>query len=218
MNPLTRFAALVALAAIAPLAALAGPLQVTVVDKEGKPVPYAVVVLRPSGQGVPAHPLPTHVTINQEKMRFVPAVTLVATGAKATFVNNDPWEHHVRASPAGLLNFDAGSGFELRLDGKAEGKPAKSAEAVFDKPGPVLLGCHLHASMRGHVYVSDSPWAALTDASGVAAFDHAPDGPAFMRVWDAEQLIDLPPQELKLTSAPAKARVQLTVVPRRKRV
>lgn len=213
-----RFAVTLALAALVPWAALAGALQVTVLDKEGKPVPDAVVVLRPSAGGAPHTALPRQVTINQEKMRFVPAVTLAATGTKALFVNNDPWEHHVRASPAGAMNFDGTGGFEFRLDGKPEGKPAKTAEAVFDKPGAVLLGCHLHASMRGHVYVSDSPWAALTNEQGVASFDAVPEGPAFMRVWQADQLIDLPPQELKLTAAPAKASVQLNVVPRRRRV
>jgi plastocyanin len=216
LTPRLLLPALIAL--LAPMAALAGTVQVLVLDREGKPVPDAVVVLRPSAAGAPAFTLPRQVTINQEKMRFVPAVALVAQGAKATFVNNDPWEHHVRASPAGVLNFDAGSGFELRLDGKAEGKAPKSAEAVLDKPGAVLLGCHLHASMRGHVYVSDSPWAMLTDAQGVAAFERVPDGPAFMRVWQADQLIDLPPQELKVSPAPMNARVQLSVVPRRRRV
>ncbi|HVZ46982.1 MAG TPA: plastocyanin [Ramlibacter sp.] len=212
------FAAGTVLAALAPFAASAGALQVTVLDKEGKPVADAVVVLRPVAAGAPVKPLPDHVTINQEKMRFVPAVSLVAVGAKGTFTNNDPWEHHVRASPAGVLNFDAGSGFELRLDGKPEGKAAKSAEAVFDKAGPILLGCHLHASMRGHVYVSDSPWAALTNGEGIASFERVPEGNAQMRVWQADQLIDLPPEELKLTAAPAKASVQLTVVPKRRRI
>lgn len=214
-----RGAALAALCMASPLAALAGALQVTVLDKDGKPVPDAVVVLAPSAAGAPRAPLPARVTINQEKMRFLPAVSLVGVGARATFTNNDPWEHHVRASPAGVQNFDsnAAGGFELRLDGKPEGKPGKSAEASFDKPGAVLLGCHLHASMRGHVYVSDSPWAALTGEQGVAAFEGVPDGPVFVRVWQADQLIDVPPQQLTLTAAPAKATVQLSVVPRRRR-
>ena len=147
-------------------AAVAGNLQVTVTDKEGKPVQDAVVVLVPSPGAPPKTGLPMAATINQEKMRFVPAVALVAVGAKGHFVNNDPWEHHVRASAAGAQQFDAAQsgGFELRLDGKPEGKPARTADASFDKAGAVLLGCHLHASMRGHVYVSDSPWAALTNA------------------------------------------------------
>jgi plastocyanin len=200
--------------------AQAGPLQVTVLDKEGKPVPEAVVALAPSHPGAGPHTLPTHVTINQQKMRFVPAVSLVAAGAKGTFVNNDPWEHHVRGSAAGIMSFDDSDkgGFEFRLDGKMPGKPPKQAEVTFDKPGPVLLGCHLHASMRGHVYVSDTPWAAITTADGTATFDSVPDGPVFVRVWDADQLIDLPPQQMVLTAAPAKTTLHLSVVPRRKRI
>jgi plastocyanin len=211
-------AALCALAFAA--ASHAGALQITVVDKEGQPVRDAVVVLAPSAAGAPKQPLPTHVTITQEKMRFVPAVSLVAVGAKGTFVNNDPWEHHVRASAAGTKSFDDGGagGFELRLDGKPEGKPAKTAQAAFERPGPVLLGCHLHASMKGHVYVSDSPWAMLTGDDGAATFDDVPDGPVFVRVWQADQLIDLPPQQMRLTAAPAKATMHLSIVPRRRRV
>ena len=209
-----------ALALCLPLMAQAGSLQVSVLDREGKPVPDAVVVLAPPPGGAPRPPLPTKVTISQEKMRFVPAVALVGVGAQGTFVNNDPWEHHVRASAAGVHNFEAASsgGFELRLDGKPEGKPGKVAEAMFDKPGPVLLGCHLHASMRGHVYVSDTPWASLTNSDGVASFEAVPEGPVKVRVWQADQLIDLPAQQVVLGAAPAKATLQLSVVPRRRRV
>jgi plastocyanin len=209
----------VALSALA-AAASAGNLQVSVVDKEGKPVIDAVVVVQPATAGAPRTPLPMQTTISQEKMRFVPAVTLVGVGAKARFVNYDPWEHHVRASAAGVAQFNASSsdGFVLRLDGKDEGKPAGFADATFDKAGAVLLGCHLHASMRGHVYVSDSPWAAITDAEGVARFDAVPDGMAQLRVWHADQLLDIAPQRLSLTAAPAKASMQLSVVPRRRRI
>lgn len=208
-----------ALCVLAPLAAHAGTLQVWVLDKEGKPVQDAVVVLVPSAGGVPKAPLPMRVTINQEKMRFTPPVAVVAVGAKGSFTNNDPWAHHVRASPAGALEFNSSQGgFELLLDGKPDGKPGKSAEATFDKAGAVLLGCHLHASMRGHVYVSESPWAALTGAEGNAVFDAVPAGPVFVRVWQADQLIAVPAQQMTLTDAPAKTTVQLTVVPRRRRV
>jgi plastocyanin len=213
-----RSLAALALAAFA-FSVQAGALKVTVLDKEGRPVPDAVVVLAPSAPGTPA-PLPDHVTITQQNMRFVPAVSLVRVGAVGTFVNNDPWEHHVRASAAGILNFDAPSsgGFELRLDGKANGKPAQSAEANFDAPGPVLLGCHLHASMKAHVFVSDTPWAALSGEDGSASFAAVPEGPVRIRVWQADQLLELPAQQMTLTAAPAKATVQLQVLPRRRRV
>jgi plastocyanin len=215
---MSRFIA-AALIGCAALAAHAGSLQVSVLDKEGKPVPDAVVVLVPSAGGAPKQALPNRITINQEKMRFVPAVSLVAVGGKGNFVNNDPWAHHVRASPAGALEFNKSSGgFEMLLDGKREGKPPRSGEATFDKAGPVLLGCHLHASMRGHVYVSDSPWAAVTGEDGNASFDAVPAGAVLVRVWQADQLIAVPPSQMTLTDAPAKATVNLTVVPRRRRV
>lgn len=200
--------------------AAAGNLQVLVLDKEGKPVADAVVVVLPANKGEPKTPLPQQVTVNQEKMRFIPAVSVVAVGAKAKFINNDPWEHHVRGSAAGFAQFNAaaGSGFELRLDGKADGKPGKSAEAVFEKAGAVLLGCHIHGSMRGHVYVSESPWAVLTGADGIANVEQIPDGPAQVKVWHADQLIDIASQPASVSAAPAKATMQLSVVPRRRRI
>lgn len=200
-------------------AAWAGNLQVSVLDKEGKPVIDAVVVLVPTTAGAPKTPLPMQATILQEKMRFVPAVSVVGAGARARFINNDPWEHHVRASAAGVMQFNAGAddGFVLRLDGKAEGKPAKYADASFDKAGAVLLGCHLHASMRGHVYVSDSPWATTTNADGMASFEAVPEGAVQVKVWHADQFIDIAPLRTTLTAAPGKATMQLSVVPRRRR-
>ena len=208
-----------ALAALSGWAA-AGNLQVLVLDKEGKPVADAVVVVLPANKGEPRAPLPLQVTINQEKMRFIPAVSVVGVGARAKFVNNDPWEHHVRGSAAGFAQFNAaaGSGFELRLDGKADGKPGKSAEAVFEKAGAVLLGCHIHGSMRGHVYVSESPWAVLTGADGIANVEQIPDGGAQIKVWHADQLLDIAPQQTSVSATPGKATMQLTVVPRRRRI
>jgi plastocyanin len=201
--------------------AAAGNLSVLVLDKEGKPAPDAVVVVVPSSKaGSPKNPLPTQVTIYQEKMRFVPAVSVVAVGAKAQFVNNDPWEHHVRASAAGVAQFNAaaGEGFELRLDGKPEGKQARTADATFSKAGAVLLGCHIHGSMRGHVYVSESPWAVLTNAEGVAQIEQLPDGVAQIKVWHADQLIDIAPQAYTVAASPGKLTLQLSVVPRRRRI
>lgn len=200
--------------------ASAGNLHVLVIDKDGKPVPDAVVVVVPANKGAPKAALPTQVTISQEKMRFIPAVSVVAVGAKALFVNNDPWEHHVRASAAGFAQFNTANsgGFELRLDGRPEGKPGKSAEAVFEKAGAVLLGCHIHGSMRGHVYVSDSPWALLTGADGIANVEQIPDGAAQIRVWHADQLLDIAPQAATVSATPGKATLQLTVVPRRRRI
>ena len=203
--------------------AMAGSLVVSVLDKEGKPVPDAVVVISPANTlATPKSPLPVQAAIAQEKMQFIPAVTLVGVGSKVSFVNNDSWDHHVRSSPAGMGQFSAThAGFELRLEGKSDGKPPKAVEIRLDKAGVLgstLLGCYLHGSMRGYIYVSESPWAVKTSAEGLAVFDDLPDGGAQVLVWQGEQLIDLPPQRVTISGAPSKSQFQLTVVPRRRRV
>ena len=203
--------------------AFAGSLLVTVVDKEGKPVPDAVVVVMPANKlARPKVALPAQATITQEKMQFIPSVSLVSVGARLNFINNDTWDHHVRSSPAGMGQFNATqAGFELRLEGKSAGKPPKPAEITLDsKPGAVsatLLGCFIHGSMRGYIYASDSPWAAKTTAEGQALFEDLPDGAAQVKVWQADQLVDLPVQTHTVTAAPSQLGMQLSVVPRRRR-
>lgn len=207
----------------------AGSLTVSVVDKEGKPAIDAVVILQPDGKGLPKTPLAVSTVITQEKMQFIPAVSIVPLGAKVRFVNNDPWDHHVRASAAGAAQFatassgtaGAAKGFELRLEGKPDGKPAKFSDITMDKVGAqsaVLLGCFIHGSMRGFVYVSDSPWTAKTGADGNAVFDDVPDGKVQIKVWQADQLVDLPVQSSAVSAAPMKVTVQLPVTPRRRRI
>lgn len=211
------------------MAAHAGTVQVSVVDREGKPAQDAVVVLVHATARSASTSLPAMATVANEKMQFIPAVTVVARGAKVRFVNNDPWDHHVRGAPTNSIfantpeAYAAGrnaGGFELRLQGKDDGKPAKFQDVTFDQTGPqtaVGLGCFLHGSMRGSVYVSDSPWATKTNAEGIATFDNVPDGAVQVRVWHADQLVDLPLQAVTVTSAPLQVKSQLQIVPRRRR-
>jgi plastocyanin len=221
MKTLTQIAAVSALLVFG-ASAHAGNLVVSVLDRDGKPVQDAVVVVTPANKSAaPKTPMATQATVNQEKMQFIPAVTVVPVGSKVNFVNNDPWDHHVRSSPAGMGQFSAtNAGFELRLEGKTEGKPAKSTEITLDKAGVVgatLLGCFIHGSMRGYIYASESPWAAKTSADGIATFEDLPEGTAQLKVWHADQLVDIAPQQVTVGAVLAKNVMQLTVVPRRRR-
>ncbi len=200
--------------------AFAGNVQIQVLDREGKPVPDAVVVVYPpAGAGAAPTLVPPSPVIEQEKMRFVPAVTVVVPGTTVRFSNQDRWDHHVRgnaATPVAATASGAG-GFELRLAGKTDGKPANFADVKLDTAGVVLLGCHLHGSMRGHVFVSDSAWALKTDENGIVRFAGVPEGAAQVRVWHAEQLVDLPRKALQVVATPVLDTVQLSVVPRVRR-
>jgi len=202
-------------------AAQASGLQVQVQDREGKPLPEAVVVLYPVGRAAPASaPPPGAVLIEQERMRFVPALTVVVPGTQLRFANLDRWDHHVRGTPVGpAATGGAGGneGFEMRLAGKQDGQAAQAAETTVRQPGVLLLGCHLHGSMRGHVFVTDSAWTLKTDADGIARFTAVPDGAAQLRVWHAEQLVDLPRKNLQVQPTPVLDTMQLSVVPRPRR-
>ncbi len=199
-------------------AAMAGTLEVLVLDRDGKPTPDAVVVVTPSGKGQPKTPLPNSAVINQEKQQFVPAVTVVAVGARVRFINSDPWNHHVRVGTAGAA-VGASDGQSAVLEGKAEGKPASAAVFTMDKPGAMgaaLLGCFIHSRMGGTIYVADSSWTVKTNSEGVAMLEDVPEGAASIKVWHAAQLVEKAPMQVNVLAAPAKVTFQLDVAPRRR--
>ena len=202
--------------------AQAGTLEVLVLDKDGKPLPDAVVVVLPSAPGTAKKALPLTATVNQEKMQFVPYVTVVGVGAKVRFTNNDAWDHHVRLTVPGAVTSASpnNDGMSLRLEGKSDGKPANSTVLSLDKPGAtgaVLLGCFIHGSMSGHVYVAESPWTVKTEANGIALIEDVPDGTASLKVWHANQLLEKAQPALVVGAAPAKLTISLDVVARRRR-
>ena len=209
-----------AAAAIALLAgaAQAATVQITLLARDGQPLADAVVLVEPVNAAKPLVPAPVQATINQQKMRFDPALTLVPVGSRVRFTNLDGWEHHVRGLPAGLAGLTAGpgAGFELRLGGKADGQPPESAEVTLGQAGPLQLGCHIHGSMRGFLFVTDSPWAVKTDAAGVATLQGVPEGAARLRVWHTDQLVEAAPTALNVTPLTALS-VPTQVLPRRRR-
>ncbi len=203
--------------------ATAGTLEVLVLDGNNKPLPDAVVIVLPSARGAAPKALPMTAVINQEKMQFMPSVTVVGLGAKVRFVNSDAWDHHVRLTTPGSIvsaTPPSSEGLSLRLEGKTEGKPASSTVLTLDQPGAtgaVLLGCFIHGSMSGHVYVAESPWTVKTGANGVAVIEGVPEGAATVKVWQALQVVEKTPQNLVVGASPAKLTFQLDVVPRRRR-
>ena len=226
---------------VAALAALvfgaeAASVQVVVTDKDGRPAADVVVLVGSTSRGAAPAATAAPVVIAQEGLRFVPFLTVVPTGTTLRFVNKDSYDHHVRSMPSGPLgSTPPAKGFELRLDAAAEAsappvdeyaatpRPRKrsggatTAEVRVDTAGPIGLGCHLHASMRGQVYVSPTPWFAKTDADGKARVDDVPDGAITLSLWHADQLIEQPVQQLQAGAAPLVAQAQLNFVPRRRR-
>lgn len=193
-----RATLLLAAAAAAASVASAASLQVTVTGPEGRPAPDTVVLLQPvvgnHRATVPAQPL----NIVQQQSRFVPYVTAAPLGATVRFTNRDAYDHHVRSQPGGPLGSVApAKQFEFRLD-KPKGKAESFADLKLDVPGTILLGCHLHNAMRGHIFITTTPWYGVTDDQGRVTLNNVPEGVADLRLWHPDQLQDQPSTRLQV--------------------
>ena len=199
-------------------AAQAADLTVTVLDRSGKPLPDAVVLVDSAVQG-PRPPPVLEATIAQEKLRFQPAVSVVGLGARVNFSNLDSWDHHVILGlmGAGGVYIDPGQNTQFRLSGRVAGRPPASESKVLSQPGAYLLGCHIHGSMRGHVYVADTPWARLGGEDGKAVLQGLPEGPARVRVWHPDQLVEGAATAVQVTASGSAVSISTQITPARRK-
>ena len=152
--------------------ALAGDLDLKIVDTAGRPVSDAVVTVRPAG-GIPAGPIrfPWGTTMVQENIAFSPHVLIVPVGATVRFPNHDKVRHHV-------YSFSKPAKFEIKLFGKDE-----TRSYTFQTAGAVALGCNIHDSMSGFIKVVDTPYAAKSGANGQVGIDGLAAGTARVTIW-----------------------------------
>jgi plastocyanin len=215
MTTLLRAAA----ASLALLASLAGATEVLVyvTTPDGRPAPDTVVVILPlaASTAPPSRAVEVPV-ISQKDIRFWPQVSAVPLGTTVRFVNRDRFDHHVKSVPGGPLGSIASpKDFEFRLPA-ARGGVEPSAELKMDAPGAIAIGCHLHGSMRAHIYVSPTPWVAVTNAAGRAVLSDVPEGAADVRLWHPDQLVAQVQLRTEFATAPASLQAQLNFTPRRR--
>lgn len=157
--------------AFAPGLAAAATVDVTVRGPDGTPVRDAVVLI----DSPKPHPAPIAFDwpyeMAQRNISFQPHVLIVPVGAMVTFPNRDTVRHHVY-SASRIAKFD------FKLYGRTE-IPTRT----FDRAGAVALGCNIHDTMMGFIYVTATPYAAKTDANGHVTISGVPAGGATLRVW-----------------------------------
>ena len=138
--------------ALSPLSSFAAEFAVLVVDQQGMPVADAVV----ESPGTAVVNPPSQVAIiDQINKRFVPMVIAVQKGQSVNFPNNDNIRHHV-------YSFSPIKQFSTELYADTPGDPV-----TFDQSGVAVLGCNIHDSMVGYIYVSEWQNVAVSDASGL---------------------------------------------------
>ena len=147
----------------------AAELSVVVVDRDGHGVDQVAVTATPSGSTATAAPEPA--VMDQRNRLFVPRMLVVAVGSNVQFPNNDTVSHQV-------YSFSAAKHFQLPLY-----KGEMHQPVIFDQPGLVVLGCNIHDSMVGYIYVTPAPYFGTTDASGTLLLKQLPKGDYQIVIW-----------------------------------
>jgi plastocyanin len=150
------------MAASAPVAA--GTLVAQIKDRNGNPVPNAVIYAIPVGVPAPAVSPNATGIVEQQMFKFEPFVSVVQTGTRMRFPNKDRTEHHLKV-------LSGPSAFEFKVYTRKEPEPT-----VLDKSGLLTLQCLLHDWMSAHVYVVDSPWFGKTARTGSVVVEGVPPG------------------------------------------
>lgn len=179
----------------------AGGISVQVVDAAGKPVADAVVYLEADG----GQPLPKTLKageISQKALKFIPLVSVVQTGSKVYFPNNDKVRHHI-------YSFSAPHKFDQKLYTGTTAEPQ-----TFEKPGTVVLGCNIHDKMIAYVRIVDTPYYGKTDAAGRVALD-APAGKYVLKAWHPDIVGgNALEQPTRLADGSASANFKMSLKPR----
>lgn len=161
--------ALALVAAIAPAAAHAATVTITVRQPDGTPLTDGVVLVDSAAapRPVPRGPY----AMEQKQIAFQPHVLIVPVGAQVAFPNRDSVRHHV-------YSFSKAKRFDLKLYGREDQR-----SIVFDTAGVVALGCNIHDTMSGFVIVTATPFYARTDAQGRVTIPGVPAGAVTLRLW-----------------------------------
>lgn len=143
---------------------------------------YAGVVLwlEPVDRPVPALP-PKRVEMRQKDKLFQPHVVAISVGSTVEFPNLDLIFHNA------FSNF-SGQPFDVGL------YPPRTSKGVpFRHAGIVRVFCNIHATMSAIIAVLNTPWYAVTEASGKYAINGVPPGEYQLHIFHERAL----PENLK---------------------
>ena len=149
---------------------LAVNLKVIIDNSKGEKIKNAVVFAVSKSEKNLINAALTEKIIDQRDKEFIPYVSVVQSGTRVAFPNNDKIRHHV-------YSFSDAKQFEIPL---FKGIPAEPI--LFDRPGVVTIGCNIHDWMMSYNFVTETPYYAITDNTGETTVN-LPAGEYDIKVW-----------------------------------
>ena len=114
---------------------------------------------------------PHRAQMKQEDKHFIPHVVAIPVGGIVDFPNKDPFYHNA------FSNY-SGQHFDVSLY-----PPYTTKSVVFTRPGIVRVFCNIHATMGAVIAVLDTPWFAVSKASGAWEIRGVPTGSYRLHVF-----------------------------------
>lgn len=168
----------------------AADISFVVRDQLGNPLSDAVIE-QVAIKNNESTPLPVAV-MDQVNKQFSPTVLIVQQGQLVDFPNSDDIRHHV-------YSFSPAKVFDIKL---YAGQPEKPEQ--FDTSGVVVLGCNIHDSMVGYIYVAKNHRTIKTNQQGMATLKDVI-YPLSLTIWHPNQVSDITfKQSLIVNQSPKK--------------
>ena len=151
----------------------AAEFEITVLDRNGEPVPNVAVYVQSDDDG--DRPETEKIAVMQQvDSRFEPDLLVVQTGTRVQFPNNDIVAHHV-------YSFSTPNNFVLPMF-----RGGMRPQVQFEHPGVVTVGCNLHDQMVGYILVVDGQAYGKTDRDGRVHLDaDNPEG-VTVKIWSPD--------------------------------
>lgn len=142
---------------------------ILILDQHGKPLADAVLEIPVNLTDNPTFTTP--LIMDQVDKAFDPVVLVANKNSLVSFPNSDDIRHHV-------YSFSAAKTFELKLYASRPKAPIK-----FEKSGVVVLGCNIHDSMVGYIYVHDNTFTVKANIEGKVELKNIPASATRFYLW-----------------------------------
>ena len=162
----------------------AASLALTISDAQGQPLADVVAAVYPDKE-INYNQMPTAIMDQRNKM-FDPKVLAIRVNTQVRFPNSDDVRHHV-------YSFSPAKKFELRLYHGLTADPI-----VFDQAGTVVLGCNIHDSMIGYIYVLNTEYFAKADVNGTLTIQNLPEGEFQLELHHPDLADDYPREKIQI--------------------